>query len=98
MFRAPYTVCPTEFAGLLILGSCVHGRDIMLAALQPLGTLGNGIYGGDAIYMWCRLPEGIDLIYKLFALPLCVSRYRCEAGLSHVLSSQSDAIRVASPP
>ena len=33
-------------------------RQALLDALQPLGTLGNGIYGGDAIYVFARLPPG----------------------------------------
>lgn len=27
--------------------------------MRPLGTLGNGIYGGDAIYLFARLPAGV---------------------------------------
>lgn len=30
----------------------------MLEALKPLGTLGKGVYGGDAIYIWAKLPAG----------------------------------------
>lgn len=33
-------------------------REMLLNALSPLGTLGDGIWGGDAIYLFARLPEG----------------------------------------
>ena len=33
-------------------------RAAALDALSPLGTLGKGVYGGDAIYIWAKLPEG----------------------------------------
>ena len=34
-------------------------REAVLAALEPLGTLGRGVAGGDgAIYLWARLPPG----------------------------------------
>ena len=31
-------------------------RQKALEALEPLGTLGRGLFGGDAIYVWARLP------------------------------------------
>lgn len=34
-------------------------REMLLDALSPLGTLGNGVWGGDAIYLFARLPEGL---------------------------------------
>lgn len=56
----------------IALGSLRHGqqytvdkletlrenREKLLDALQPLGTLGKGIWGGDAIYLFARLPQG----------------------------------------
>ncbi|CAL5224308.1 g6975 [Coccomyxa viridis] len=33
-------------------------RAAVLEALKPLGTLGKGVYGGDAIYIWAKLPAG----------------------------------------
>lgn len=33
-------------------------REKLLDALSPLGTLGKGIWGGDAIYFFARLPKG----------------------------------------
>ena len=36
-------------------------REMLLDALSPLGTLGDGVWGGDAIYMFARLPEGWSL-------------------------------------
>ena len=36
-------------------------RDAALEALAPLGTFGDGIWGGDAIYLWARLPSGARL-------------------------------------
>lgn len=33
-------------------------RQTLLEALRPLGTLGDGVWGGDAIYLWARLPNG----------------------------------------
>lgn len=40
-------------------------RAAALEALKPLGTLGDGVYGGDAIYLWARLPKG-KLIREVF--------------------------------
>ena len=34
-------------------------RQRLLDALSPLGTLGKGIWGGDAIYFFARLPKGV---------------------------------------
>ena len=34
-------------------------RQAALKALEPLGTLGDGVWGGDAIYLFARLPEGV---------------------------------------
>ena len=34
-------------------------RDTLIEALSPLGKLNNGFYGGDAIYIWARLPPGV---------------------------------------
>lgn len=36
-------------------------RETVLEALAPLGSLGDGLYGGDAIYIWARLPPGRHL-------------------------------------
>ena len=34
-------------------------RETLIDALSPLGTLGNGVAGGEgAIYLWAQLPEG----------------------------------------
>ena len=33
-------------------------REAALEALAPLGSFGKGIWGGDAIYLWARLPAG----------------------------------------
>ena len=33
-------------------------RDTLIEALSPLGKLNDGFYGGDAIYIWARLPPG----------------------------------------
>ena len=34
-------------------------REALIDALSPLGTLGNGVAGGEgAIYLWAQLPEG----------------------------------------
>ena len=36
-------------------------RQAVLEALTPLGTMGDGIYGGDgAFYIWVRLPDGCE--------------------------------------
>ena len=35
-------------------------RQAALKALEPLGTLGDGVWGGDAIYLFARLPEGVE--------------------------------------
>jgi len=36
-------------------------RKVILDALEPVGTLGNGIAGGEgAIYLWAKLPEGCE--------------------------------------
>ena len=35
-----------------------ENREKLLDALSPLGTLGKGIWGGDAIYFFARLPKG----------------------------------------
>lgn len=40
------------------IASLKQNRQALLEALTPLGTLGDGIYGGDAIYVWARLPAG----------------------------------------
>ena len=32
-------------------------RTCLLEALKPLGTMDDGLWGGDAIYIWARLPE-----------------------------------------
>lgn len=40
------------------MACCAVCRAAALDALRPLGTLGNGVYGGDAIYIWAKLPEG----------------------------------------
>lgn len=37
-----------------------RNREAALDAMRPLGTLGNGIYGGDAIYLFARLPAGCE--------------------------------------
>lgn len=34
-------------------------RDMLIEALSPLGSLGDGVAGGEgAIYLWAKLPEG----------------------------------------
>jgi hypothetical protein len=42
-------------------------RDTLIEALSPLGKLNDGFYGGDAIYIWARLPPGA----RAWVLPLC---------------------------
>ena len=32
-------------------------RESLLQALKPLGTMNDGLWGGDAIYIWARLPK-----------------------------------------
>lgn len=44
--------CPQSYPCLLLL------RKAALEALAPLGTLGAGVWGGDAIYLWAQLPRG----------------------------------------
>ncbi len=37
-------------------------REAITDALSPLGSLGNGVAGGEgAIYLWAKLPEGQQL-------------------------------------
>mmetsp|Transcript_11719 Transcript_11719/g.20849 ORF Transcript_11719/g.20849 Transcript_11719/m.20849 type:complete len:164 (+) Transcript_11719:3-494(+) len=44
-----------------MIATLAHNRELLLAALEPLGTLGNGIMGGEgAIYFWARLPPGCE--------------------------------------
>ncbi|KAK9918752.1 hypothetical protein WJX75_006606 [Coccomyxa subellipsoidea] len=40
------------------MASLEQNRETVLEALAPLGSLGDGLYGGDAIYIWARLPPG----------------------------------------
>ncbi|KAF5832654.1 putative aspartate aminotransferase [Dunaliella salina] len=35
-------------------------RELLLDALSPLGTLCNGIYGGEALYFFAKLPHGCE--------------------------------------
>ena len=49
--------CPVYGQPIVTL-SWLTCRAAVLEALKPLGTLGKGIYGGDAIYIWAKLPEG----------------------------------------
>ena len=37
-------------------------REKLLDALSPLGTLGKGVWGGDAIYFFARLPKGACVV------------------------------------
>lgn len=61
-------------------------RELLLDALSPLGTLGDGVWGGDAIYLFARLPEGRPAsplppqTYAQPAVDLCASdsRGKCE--------------------
>mmetsp|Transcript_22058 Transcript_22058/g.52742 ORF Transcript_22058/g.52742 Transcript_22058/m.52742 type:complete len:158 (+) Transcript_22058:2-475(+) len=68
-------ICPTQISMQMALGAVSAGRDwvaervqmleanraAMLDALSPLGTLGNGIAGGEgAIYLWGKLPSGCE--------------------------------------
>ncbi len=43
------------------IGTLKPNRDQLLDALSPLGTLGKGVWGGDAIYFFARLPKGMPL-------------------------------------
>jgi hypothetical protein len=37
----------------------VFARSAALDALSPIGELNRGVWGGDAIYLWAKLPEGV---------------------------------------
>jgi hypothetical protein len=37
----------------------VFARSAALDALSPIGELKRGVWGGDAIYLWAKLPEGV---------------------------------------
>jgi len=50
-------------------GAARAARDAALEALAPLGTLGAGVWGGDAIYLWARLPPGARALRCLAARP-----------------------------
>lgn len=44
-------------------------REVLIDALSPLGSLGNGVAGGEgAIYLWARLPQGKPLL-ACFGIP-----------------------------
>ena len=47
-------------------------RQAALTALEPLGTLGDGVWGGDAIYLFARLPEGVkwNQFFIHFSIPM----------------------------
>jgi aspartate/methionine/tyrosine aminotransferase len=68
-------ICPTQISQEVALGALEAGpdwvaarvreldvnRNAILDALSPLGTLGDGIAGGEgAIYLWARLPDGCE--------------------------------------
>ena len=53
-------------------------RQAVLDALKPLGTLGSGIYGGDAIYLFARLPSGMH--HRVPAYKVTCSRIDVIAG------------------
>ena len=46
-------------------------REQLLDALSPLGTLGKGIWGGDAIYFFARLPKGNSATSKDLRSQVC---------------------------
>ena len=65
--RSGYESCPCseearlyQVLCLLLMLSVLQPwcRAAVLEALKPLGTLGKGVYGGDAIYIWAKLPAG----------------------------------------
>eukprot|EP00192_Tetraselmis_astigmatica_P012572 CAMPEP_0117669738 /NCGR_PEP_ID=MMETSP0804-20121206/12314_1 /TAXON_ID=1074897 /ORGANISM="Tetraselmis astigmatica, Strain CCMP880" /LENGTH=405 /DNA_ID=CAMNT_0005477859 /DNA_START=200 /DNA_END=1417 /DNA_ORIENTATION=- len=66
-------ICPTQASMVMALGAVKAGRGwveehvrslepnrkAIIDALSPLGTVGNGVAGGEgAIYIWAKLPEG----------------------------------------
>ncbi|KAL6764759.1 PLP-dependent transferase [Haematococcus lacustris] len=68
-------ICATQLSQQLALEALTSGqgyvqdqirglegnRAAILDALSPLGSVGNGIAGGEgSIYLWARLPEGCD--------------------------------------
>lgn len=69
-------ICPTQISQQAALGALTEAgpgwvakrvqdlddnRNAILDALSPLGSLGNGIAGGEgAIYLWARLPRGCE--------------------------------------
>eukprot|EP00884_Botryococcus_braunii_P010138 jgi/Botrbrau1/19125/Bobra.0077s0037.1 len=42
------------------LATLQDNRGALLDALKPLGDLGKGVWGGDAIYFWAALPPGCE--------------------------------------
>ena len=61
-------------------------RDVLIDALSPLGSLGDGVAGGEgAIYLWAKLPEGA------LPVPLCLTAVHpsdIPPALHGLLSSQ----------
>lgn len=47
--------CMCLAPGLLSMRHACRAK--ALSALEPLGTLGHGLYGGDAIYIFAKLPK-----------------------------------------
>jgi hypothetical protein len=39
-------------------------RQAVMEALSPLGELNKGFYGGDAIYVWAKLPAGRKISFQ----------------------------------
>ena len=49
---------------------------MLLEALEPVGTLGGGICGGDAIYMLVKLPAGAtSSFFEISFFPCAMVRY-----------------------
>lgn len=44
------------------LATLQPNREALLDALSPLGTPGKGVWGGDAIYFFARLPKGLSCV------------------------------------
>eukprot|EP00884_Botryococcus_braunii_P017072 jgi/Botrbrau1/4048/Bobra.152_3s0007.2 len=70
-------ICPPQLSQVVALGAVQEGRpwvlqrlqtilpnrELLLDALSPLGSLGNGIAGGEgAIYLWAKLPPAAKMM------------------------------------